>query len=157
MSRKDYERLCSELDNTRQKDHPRAYDTLSQEGREALQDWIERAIQPAPKADERHSSYGLKHEYERETTVFVSHAQFKGAMLMAGYLPTEKGEQNWHFKIKPTYDEKSFSPDVASPNKRLHLPAYRSTPDGEQDPGLKALVQKVLASHRGDDTYAVMS
>jgi len=35
MSRKDYERVCLELDNTRQKDHPHAYDTLSQEGREA--------------------------------------------------------------------------------------------------------------------------
>ena len=156
MSSKDYERLCSELDNTRQKDHPHAYDTLSHEEREALQYWIERAIQPALKADEGHSSYGLKHEYERETKLFVSHAQFKGAMLIAGYLPTEKGEQNWHFKIKPAYDEKSFSHDVASQNKRLHLSAYRSTPQGEQDPGLNALIQKVLASHRGDDTYGVM-
>jgi hypothetical protein len=156
MSRKDYERLCSELDNTRQKDHPHAYEALSQEEREALQYWIERAIQPALKADERHSSYGLKYEYERETKLYVSHAQFKGAMLVAGYLPTEKGEQNWHFKIKPTYDEKSFSHDVASQNKRLRLPVYRSAPQGELDPGLNALVQKVLASHRGDDTYNVM-
>ncbi len=157
MSRKDYERLCSELDNTRQKDHPHAYDTLSQEEREALQYWIERAIQPALKADERHSSYGLKHEYERETTLYVSHAQFKGAMLVAGYLPTEHGEQNWHFKIKPTYAEKSASHDVASQNKRLRIPAYRSTPQGEQDPELNALVHKARASHRGNDTYAVMS
>ena len=157
MSRKDYERHCSELDNTRQKDHPQAFDTLSQEEREALQYWIERAIQPALKADERYSSYGLKHEYERETTLYVSHAQFKGAMLVAGYLPTEQGEQNWLFKIKPAYAEKSASHDVASQNKRLRLPVYRSTPQSEQDPELKALVQKVLASHRGDDTYAVMS
>src|SRR5438270_12175332 len=134
MSRKDYERLCSELDNTRQKDHPHAYEVLSQEEREALQYWIERAIQTAPKADERYSSYGLKHEYERETKLYVSHAQFKGAMLVAGYLPTEKGEQNWHFKIKPTYD-------VSSQNKRTRLPAYTSTPQGEQDPQLDALVQ----------------
>src|SRR5690242_9717683 len=157
MSRKEYERLCSQLDNTRQKDHPHAYDALSQEEREALQYWIERAIQPALKADERHSSYGLKHEYERETTLYVSHAQFKGAMLVAGYLPTEQGEQNWHFKIKPTYDEKSFSHDVARQNKRLRLPAYRSDHQSEQDPVLKALVQKALASHRDDDTYAVMN
>jgi hypothetical protein len=156
MSRKDFERLCSELDNTRQKDHPHAYDALSQEEREALQYWIEHAIQPAQKADERHSSYGLKHEYERETKLYVSHAQFKGAMLLAGYLPTEKGEQSWHFKIKPTCDEKSFSLDVAAQNARTRLPTYRSTPQGEQDPALNALVQKVLASHRGDDTYAVM-
>ena len=156
MSRKDYEQLCSELDNTRQKDHPHAYDALSQEERETLQYWIERAIQPAQKADERHSSYGLKYEYARETKVYVSHAQFKGAMLVAGYLPTEKSEQNWHFKIKPTYDEKSFSQNAASQNKGTRLPAYRSTPQGEQDPQLHALIQKVLASHKDDDTYAVM-
>jgi DNA replication protein DnaC len=149
MSRKDYEQLCSELDNTRQKDPPRVYDTLSQEAREVLQYWIEHAIQPALKADEHYSSYGLKHEYERETKLYVSHAQFKGAMLIAGYLPTEKGEQNWHFKIKPTYD-------VSSQNKRARLPAYTSTPQGEQDPQLDALVQKALASHRGDDLYSVM-
>ena len=130
--------------------------TRSLKKREALQYWIERAIQPALKADERHSSYGLKHEYERETKVYVSHAQFKGAMLVAGYLPTEKGEQNWHFKIKPTYDEKRFSHDVSSQNKRLRLPTYRSTPQGEQDPQLNALVQKALASHRDDDSYSVM-
>ena len=149
MSSKDYEQLCSELDNTRQKDHPRVYDTLSQEEREVLQYWIEHTIQPALKADEHYSSYGLKHEYERETKLYVSHAQFKGAMLIAGYLPTEKGEQNWHFKIKPTYD-------VSSQNKRTRLPAYTSTPQSEQDPQLDALVQKALASHRGDDSYSVM-
>jgi len=156
MSRKDYERLCSELDNTRQKDHPHAYDALSQEERAALQYWIEHAIQPAQKADEGHSSYGLKHEYERETKLYVSHAQFKGAMLVAGYLPTVKGEQNWHFKIKPTCDEKSFSHDGAGQNTGTRVPTYRTTTQSEQDPALNALVQKVLASHRGDDTYAVM-
>src|SRR5438045_9740629 len=119
MSRKVYERHGTELDNTRQKDHPQSYDALSQEEREALQYWIERAIQPALKADERHSSYGLKHEYERETKVYVSHAQFKGAMLIAGYLPTEKGEQNWQFKIKPTDNEKGISHEAAKQHKTL--------------------------------------
>ena len=156
MSIKDYERLCSELNNTRHKDHPHEYDTLSQEEKDTLQYWIERAIQPAPKADERHSSYGLKHDYERETKLYVSHAQFKGAMLIAGYLPTAKGEQSWHFKIQPTYDERRFSPEVARHNKLASLPTYRSTPQGEQDPQVNSLVQKVLASHRGGDTYAVM-
>ena len=73
MSSKDYEQLCSELDNTRQKDHPRVYDTLSQEEREVLQYWIEHTIQPALKADEHYSSYGLKHEYERETKLYGHH------------------------------------------------------------------------------------
>lgn len=99
MSRTDYERICSELDNTRQRDHPRAYDTLSPQEKETLQYWIEHAIQPATKVDDDYSSYGLKHEYERETKLYVSNAQFKGAMLVAGYLPTKISEQSWHFKI----------------------------------------------------------
>ncbi len=156
VSRKDYERICSELNNTRHKDHPYEYDTLSEEEKEALQYWIEHAIQPAQKADERHSSYGLKHDYERETKLYVSHAQFKGAMLVAGYQPTEKGEQSWHFKIQPTYDERRFLHGVASQNKVARLPTYRSTPQGEQDPQVNSLVHKVLASHKGGDTYAVM-
>jgi hypothetical protein len=156
MSREDYERLCSELDNTRQKDHPHEYDTLSQEEKETLQYWIEHAIQPAPKAEERHSSYGLKRDYERETKLYVSHAQFKGAMLVAGYQPTEKGEQSWHFNIQPAYDERRFSPEIAHHNKGASFPIYRSTPQGEQDPQLNSLVQKVLASYGGGDTSAVM-
>jgi hypothetical protein len=156
MSRKDFERLCSELHNTRHKDHPSEYDTLSQEEKEALQYWIEHAIQPAPKVDARHSSYGLKHDYERETKVYVSHAQFKGAMLIAGYQPIEKSEQSWHFHIQPTCDERRFSPEAARHNKGASLPTYRSTPQGEQDPHLHSLVQRVLASRRGGDTSAVM-
>ena len=156
MSRKDYERLCSELDNTRHKDHPHEYDTLSQEEKETLQYWIEHAIQHAQKADERHSSYGLKRDYERETNLYVSHAQFKGAMLVAGYQPTEKSEQSWHFNIQPTYDERRFSHEVARQNKVSSLPVYRSTPQGEQDPQLHFLVQKVLASYEGSDTSAAM-
>ncbi len=99
MSREDYERICSELDDTRQRDHPRAYDTLSLAEKDVLRYWIEHAIQVATKADDDYSSYGLKHEYERETKLYVSNAQFKGAMLVAGYLPIKKGEQSWHFKI----------------------------------------------------------
>src|SRR5947209_18305689 len=126
MSKEDYERVCSELDSRKHKNHPSEYDTLSQEEKETLQYWIAHAIRPAPKADEHHSSYGLKHDYERETNVFVSNAQFKGAMLVAGYLPIVPDEQNWQFQIQPTYDERSFSPDVARQNKKARLSTYRS-------------------------------
>lgn len=156
MSRIDYERICLELDNTRQKDHPRAYDELSQAEKEALQYWIEHAIQPATKADEHQSSYGLKHEYARETKCYVSNAQFKGAMLVAGYLPTKKGEQNWHFTITPIDNEPGIAQQSARQNKRGGVRAYRCTSPGEQDPHLNALVQKALASPKGNTTYSVM-
>jgi hypothetical protein len=156
MSKEDYERLGQELKKTRHKDHPGEYDTLSPEAKEALQYWIEHAIKPAKKADDRHSSYGLQHDYQHETTLYISNAQFKGAMLMAGYLPTDKNEQHWHFKIGPTYDEKSFSQEATRQNAKARLPIYRTTPQGEQDPQLHALVQKVRDLPRGDDSYSVM-
>ncbi len=156
MSREDYERLCLELKQTRQKDHPGEYDTLSPEAQAALQYWIKHAIQPAKKVDNNNSSYGLQHDYQRETKLYVSNAQFKGAMLIAGYQPTELNDQHWHFKIGPTYDEKHFSRDIINQNKRANLPTYRSTPQGEPEPHLRALVQKVLDLPRDGDTYSVM-
>jgi len=146
MSREDYERISSELDNTRQRDHPRAYDALSPEEKDALQYWIGHAIQTATKADDDYSSYGLKREYERETNLYVSNAQFKGAMLVAGYLPIKKGEQNWHFKIQPSHEERS----ALQQNQRIHEPIYRSVPKGEQDPQFDALVQAALTFRKAN-------
>lgn len=145
MSREDYERISSELDAARQKDHPRAYDTLSPQEKDAILYWIEHAIQPATKSDEDHSSYGLKFEYERETQLYVSNAQFKGAMLVAGYLPNKPSEQNWHFMIQPAHKESRAS----RKNQRTHEPAYRSTPEGEQDPQFTSLIQAASAFHKG--------
>lgn len=156
MSTTEYERICLELDNTRQKDHPRAYDQLSPAEKEALQYWIEHAIQPAPKVDEHQSSYGLKYEYARETKCYVSNAQFKGAMLVAGYLPTKQGEQNWHFAIMPSNDEAGTAQQGASHNKRGRVYTYRCTPPGQQDAHLNDLVQKARASSKGNTTYTVM-
>jgi hypothetical protein len=145
MSREDYERISAELDPARQKDHPRAYDTLSPEEKEALLYWIGHAIQEATKADDDHTSYGLKFEYERETNLHVSNAQFKGAMLVAGYQPTKPGEQNWHFMIQPAHKESRAS----RKNQRTHDPVYRSSPQGEQDPQFAALIQAALAFRKG--------
>ena len=152
MSRTDYEQVCSELENTRHKDHPRAYDTLSQEEKEALQYWIEHAIQPATKADDHYSSYGLKHEYERETKLYVSNAQFKGAMLIAGYQPIEKGEQSWHFMIQPAGAEHRLVQDVTHQYKTGRVATYRGTPQGVQDAQLDAFIQKAMASRKGSLT-----
>jgi hypothetical protein len=146
MSREDYERISSELEDTRQRDHPRAYDTLSREEKEALQYWIGHAIQVATKVDDDYSSYGLKHEYERETNLYVSNAQFKGAMLVAGYLPVKLGEQSWRFMIQPMHEERRSSRQ----NQRIHEPIYRSAPQGEQDPQFAALVQAALAFRKGN-------
>jgi hypothetical protein len=146
MSREDYERICSELEDTRQRDHPRAYDTLSLAEKKALQYWIEHAIQTSTKADDEYSSYGLKHEYERETKLYVSHAQFKGAMLVAGYLPIKKGEQSWHFMIQPAHGERNTSHH----NQKLREPIYRSVPQGELDPQFEAIMQAVIVLRKAN-------
>ncbi len=145
MSKEDYERICSELEDTRQKDHPRAYDTLAQPEKEALQYWIEHAIKSATKVDDEYSSYGLKREYERETNLYVSNAQFKGAMLVAGYQPIKAGEQNWHFAIQPAHEERRTSRH----NQRIHESIYRSVAPGEQDSQFDALLQAALVFHKG--------
>ncbi len=146
MSREDYERICVELDGTRQQDHPRAYDILSLEEKNALQYWIEHAIQTAPKIDDQYSSYGLKREYERETKLYVSNAQFKGAMLVAGFQPVKKSEQSWHFMIQPAYEERS----ALHQNQRIHEPTYRSVPQGKQDPQFDTLVQAAFALRKAN-------
>lgn len=46
------------------------------------------------------SSYGMKHIFENSPTGFyVSNGQFKGAMLMAGFIPVNPHELNWNYKI----------------------------------------------------------
>jgi hypothetical protein len=111
---------------------------------------VEHAIQPATKADDHQSSYGLKHEYERETKCYVSNAQFKGAMLVAGYLPTKKGEQSWHFMILPMDNEQCFSHENIRQNNRGRVRTYCVTPPKEQDQHFNALIQNALASrYRG--------
>lgn len=146
MSKEDYERICSELDDTRQRDHPRAYDTLSLAEKNALSYWIEHAVQASTKVDEGYSSYGLKHEYERETKLYVSNAQFKGAMLVAGYLPTKKSEQSWHFLIQPAHADHHSSRH----NQKVHEPIYYSVPQGEQDPQFDAIIQTAFALRKAN-------
>lgn len=54
----------------------------------------------------RHTSYGLKHVFERKyrealsgtfESSYVTNGQFKGAMLEAGFDVKDKSQLNWHF------------------------------------------------------------
>lgn len=47
------------------------------------------------------TSYGLKHLFENETlsSFYVSNGQFKGAMLIAGFLPVTAETLNWFYCI----------------------------------------------------------
>jgi hypothetical protein len=78
---------------------PEDYKTLPEEEKQALQEWIRLAIQPAKTTVSR-DSYALKHEYKRQVGLYVTNGQFKGAMLQAGYKPINPNEINWSFRIK---------------------------------------------------------
>jgi hypothetical protein len=56
----------------------------------------------------RHSSYALKHVFERRYREalsgtfegsYITNGQFKGAMLKAGFDVKDKAQLNWHFNV----------------------------------------------------------
>jgi hypothetical protein len=79
--------------------HPDCYEKLSLEKKQAIVEWIRQKFVKASRVYNS-SSYGLKHYYERETGVYVTNGEFKGAMLAAGFVPKKDTELNWYFKIK---------------------------------------------------------
>lgn len=66
--------------------------------------WIKQNIRAADSNQSGYSSYGLKHELEHDTKVYMTNNQFKHAMLLSGYKPNDYDELNWDFNIKLTRD-----------------------------------------------------
>lgn len=69
---------------------------------EKVFEWIDEFISPASRKNTNHTSYSLKHRFadwlgENEK---MSNNQFKDAMLVKGYMPTNPNEVNWFYKIK---------------------------------------------------------
>ena len=71
---------------------------------DVLASWFEKS----EKTSRRHSSYGMKHWLEDSINHYVSNNQLKDAMLMLGFEPSDKDELNWHFKVKPTPELKTY-------------------------------------------------
>jgi hypothetical protein len=86
-------------------ENPAQYDALSDDQKRLLQDWIADRIKPARAYCYKRSSYGLKHDLQRETGLYVSNGAFKGAMLAAGYKAWPVHEMNPSYKIRPPRDE----------------------------------------------------
>lgn len=78
--------------------HPSDYETLSDAEKVALRYWIDHAIAPSGRVNNRRTSYVLKHQFEREG-FYITNGQFKGAMLLAGYMPVNIYALNWCFSI----------------------------------------------------------
>ena len=120
------------------RDDPKEYDKLPQEEKQAVQYWISKAIKPATK-EASSSSYGLKHDYEHESGIYISNAEFKGAMLAAGYAPNNESGQNWLFNINKTYDNRRLPHDWDQRKEARQAPMFRIHLIGEPDEELTRL------------------
>lgn len=80
--------------------HPDCYMHMDNEARLKLDEWIHNRFELAKRFYQGRSSYGLKHDYEHESGIYVTNGEFKGSMLAAGHKPEDEKELNWYFKIK---------------------------------------------------------
>ena len=80
---------------------PEEFQQLEPEQQAALVDWIRAVLEPAKTIFYR-TSYGMKHDFEREPDGFYNrNGAFKGAMLAAGFRPVNERELNWRFRVRP--------------------------------------------------------
>ncbi|MBP2033468.1 uncharacterized protein YozE (UPF0346 family) [Clostridium algifaecis] len=81
-------------------DQTESYKELEEKDKAILDKWIKGKFQLSKRTYAKGSSYGLKHDFERETGIYVYNGQFKAAMIRAGFTAIYENEQNWHFKMK---------------------------------------------------------
>lgn len=61
--------------------------------------WIKSELKPRKTPNTNHSSYSLKHVFERDTGIYMTNNQFKDAMLLCGYYPEDETELNWEYSL----------------------------------------------------------
>lgn len=70
-----------------------------QEMQNAVRDWIRQNILPRKTVNPWHTSYGIKHDLERDTRIYLTNNEFKDAMLQCGYTPSNPDALNWTYCI----------------------------------------------------------
>jgi hypothetical protein len=73
--------------------------------KEILLLWVSLVIIPA-KTYNNETSYGLKHDFQRDASFYIDNGTLKGALFQSGYPPKYFEDQNWVFKIAPAYSWK---------------------------------------------------
>lgn len=72
---------------------------LTKQEEKILLDWISN-FKPIKTFNLKHTSYGLKHIFERtEQGFYITNDEFKDAMLKAGFKVKDKSAVNWVFNI----------------------------------------------------------
>lgn len=82
-------------------DLPSEFDELTDSQKQILLDWCSR-INKIKSINCKHSSYGLKHIFERSKTGFyITNGMFKGEMLKCGFnhKPLDSASRNWLFNV----------------------------------------------------------
>lgn len=75
------------------------FDTMDKDIRKMLLAWIDKTYMEGQRTLKR-SSYGIKHDFERDSHEYVTNGQFKGAMKHLGFEPINPEERNWIFRMK---------------------------------------------------------
>ena len=88
-------------DQLKQANDPLIFQKLSPEDQQKLVSYCIQSFKHRKTPNNRWSSYGLKHLFEDEEPggFYVYNGQFKGAMLIAGFIPEAAGELNWIYCI----------------------------------------------------------
>ena len=73
---------------------------LPESEKEALNNWIDYALEPDNDNLCPNHSYSLKHIYERDIGNYVTNGQFKGAMIQYGFDPVNPRELNSYYRVK---------------------------------------------------------
>lgn len=69
-----------------------------------VSEWIRANIRKSGKILRGRTSYGIKHDLQRDTGVYLTNNQFKDAMMTAGFMPVDPNELNWRYRIVMTKD-----------------------------------------------------
>ena len=90
------------IDQKHYEDVLREYEHVSAETKLALDLWIATYMKPAKNINGDIESYVLKRRFESTIGVgnYVTHDQFKGAMLSKGFIPQCSWVKTWSFRIR---------------------------------------------------------
>ena len=142
--------------NEKDLDHPARFEELQAKKQLALLAWIARHFEPSRQTYWHRSSYGLKHDFQRDTGIYVYNGAFKGAMLKSGIVPADEKEQNWHFKMKEKMQE-GFYGWCVQRYRRKDTPLGDLARDMELDPKFPkdaTTKEEILAYMRGRQACA---
>ncbi|RKD26710.1 hypothetical protein BEP19_16020 [Ammoniphilus oxalaticus] len=78
---------------------PKAFEYLTPGERRRLTEWVKANLTPIQSFNVRHTSYGLKHIFEKNGGFYIGNGAFKGAMIECGFKVQDKTALNWVFNV----------------------------------------------------------